>query len=92
MLTAESPVVRSPRVLWRAGAFGVVVLAPGQERPVVVDGSGVALWELLEHVRPFGDVVSALAARFGVDRTTVECDARPIVEALVALGACEVRG
>jgi hypothetical protein len=90
MVTADAVVGRSSGVLWRTGPFGVVLLAPAMDRPVVVAGSGAALWESLVVARPARDVVAELSARFGVDPVTVEHDVMPVLEHLVELGACEV--
>lgn len=90
MPATDTVVVRSPRALWRAGAFGVVVLGPDAPTPLVLEGTGVDLWEALAVPQSLTELAMALGARYAVDAELVARDIGPVVDALVGSGACEV--
>jgi hypothetical protein len=80
--------VRAPEVLWRAGAFGVVLAVPGRE-PLTLAGTGRALWDALaEPVTP-ADLVAGLADAFGADPEVVAADIEPVLAELGRVGALE---
>ena len=89
-LSASSPVHRAPGVLWRDGAFGVVILAPGSPEPQTLTGTGRSLWQALaEPVTP-SELARALAAEYGAQPERVAADIIPVLEQLCAVGAVEV--
>lgn len=77
--------VRRPDVLARRGAFGVLLLAPTAEQPVLLEGTGVDLWDALEHPRTDEDLAVGLASVFGADPTTVAADIRTALDQLGAV-------
>ena len=86
-----STVSRSHDALWRAGDFGVVVLAADADEPVILEGTGAAVWNALASPCTADALVSELAQRFGVaDRARVEHDVLPYVAELEHLGVVEV--
>ena len=90
MATADIVVARSPRVLWRSGPFGVVVLGPDSATPLVLEGTGAVLWEELGAPRSMTELAAGLAARYDVAADVVARDIEPVIDALLASGACEV--
>ena len=80
---------RSPAVLVRSGAFGVVVLGRHGEVPVTLAGTGVAVWEALARPCRLDELVARLAERFAVDPETIRADVAPAVDHLVSVGILE---
>jgi hypothetical protein len=82
-VTAGRRLVRSPTVLWRRTAFGVVVRTV--EGPVVaLEGSGAALWDRLEQPATPAELADALAARYDAPVEVVADDIAPVLDDLVA--------
>lgn len=90
MPATDLVVARSPRALWRSGPFGVVVLGPGAATPVVLEGTGVVLWDELTEPHSVRELAATLGARYAVATDVVARDIGPVVDALIASGACEV--
>ena len=88
--TAAGRWVRSSRVLHRSGGFGVVALARDRDRPMTLQGTGVALWELLAVPHTTTELISEMADRFGVEDTVVGADLEQALGRLVAAGLVEV--
>ena len=82
-------IARSPDVLTRTGAFGVVILAGGARLPVTLQGSGARLWHLLAIPRTESELVNELARHYGADPTMVAADIGPALSRLAELGALE---
>jgi hypothetical protein len=75
---------RNERTLWRAGPDGsLVVLAPTDQQPYVVHGSGAALWRALAEPRTTAEVAADLASSFGVASDVIIRDIEPVFAALV---------
>jgi hypothetical protein len=75
-------------VLWRAGAFGVVLGVPGGE-PITLTGTGRALWDALaEPVTP-AELAAGLADAFAADPEVVAADIAPVLAELGRVGALE---
>ncbi len=77
--------VRNPDVLTRRGAFGVLLLAPTADQPLLLEGTGVDLWDALDRPRTGGDVAAELASVFDADPATVAADVRAALEELGAV-------
>lgn len=80
---------RSPQALWRAAEHQVLVLPRGRQEPVILEGTGVALWAALDRPTTLPTLVATLAENFGADPASVERDVRPALDQLVALGVLE---
>ncbi len=80
---------RVPEVLWREGAFGVVVLAPGEAEPQTLTGTGPALWAALVMPVTPEDLAAELGRRFGVEPARVAADISPVLTELARIGAIE---
>jgi hypothetical protein len=78
-------------VLWRDGAFGVVLLAPGAHEPLTLAGTGRALWAALERPVTITALARELAATFSVGRDRVKRDIAPTLAELARIGAIEER-
>jgi Coenzyme PQQ synthesis protein D (PqqD) len=76
--------LRSERVLWRRSHASVLVMSPGHEEVVSLQGPGTTLWELLARPTTISDVVRALAGIYGVAAETVAKDVIPVLDDLVA--------
>lgn len=76
-------------MLWRAGDFGMVLLAPTGREPVILEGTGRVLWEALaEPVTPTA-LAEDLARAFGADAERVASDITPFLAELTRIGAIE---
>ncbi len=76
---------RADGVLWREGAFGVVVLADAAE-PRTLEGTGRALWHALAAPVTANDLATGLAREFGVDRDRIVADIAPVLAELTRIG------
>jgi coenzyme PQQ synthesis protein D (PqqD) len=81
---------RRPDVLWRRSLDAVLFLSPDADEPHTLTGSGPEVWELLVEPRTLAGIADELAARHGVETTTIEREVRPMLDELVELGALEV--
>jgi hypothetical protein len=72
-------------VLWREGAFGVVVQA-GEAEPRTLEGTGRALWRALAAPVSAGELAAELAREFGVDRDRIVADIAPVLAELTRIG------
>ena len=80
--------VRTPTTLWRVAGARLALLSDGEEAsPLVVSGSSVLLWELLETPISLEDLAAELADAYGVDPRVVAADLEPVLERLGAAGA-----
>lgn len=85
-MTDPKGVVARADVLWRTVIDGVLILSRGADEPVLLTGSGVALWSALDQPASLADVVHRLARDHQTDRATVESDLAPVVADLVDRG------
>jgi dTDP-4-amino-4,6-dideoxygalactose transaminase len=77
---------RDERTLYRTAPDRVVLLAPGGDDPIVLHGTGVALWQALDCPQNTGDLVARLAAEFHADPVAVRYDIEPVLARLDAAG------
>jgi hypothetical protein len=82
----------SPRVYSRALADEVVLLDFGRGEYYGLDEVGALLWKTAEKKGSIGDAVTAILARYDIDRARVETDVLALTEELVAEGLIEVVG
>jgi hypothetical protein len=78
-------------VLWRDGAFGVVLLTPHSRDPLTLSGTGRALWVSLARPATVAELADDLAAVFDTEPEQVRADIAPVLEELVRMGALEAR-
>jgi hypothetical protein len=88
-LTPERRVRRARGVLWRAGGFGVVLLAPASREPLTLAGTGPALWDELAEPRTAAQLRDRLADAFGADPARVAADLETALTELARVGAIE---
>lgn len=82
---------RDERVLWRRSFERIVLLAPGRDEPLVLDGIGRLVWELLDEPRRAPVLHAALAELFERDVDDVDRELTPFLEELRAAGALVLR-
>jgi hypothetical protein len=78
----ERRLARDSRVLFRTSRHFVVVLGPGVVDPVVLRGTGIALWAALDQPRSLQALADSLAATFDADPVDVRADIAPVIERL----------
>jgi len=83
---AQRPVRRRADVLWRVAGGHAVLLAPEAATPLVVTGSGAALWDVLGQPLPADAVATTLAQRHGVSVDDVRDDVERAMSELAAHG------
>jgi hypothetical protein len=78
----------SSRVAWVGEADRVVLLHLDrlEELPVVLSGSGAAIWHAVDGARDIEEVTGTVAEAFDVQPETVEADVRAFLEDLAARG------
>lgn len=80
---------RRPGVLERRGPFGVALWALDADEPVVLAGTGPAVWEALAAGGTTDGLAATLAAAFGADPARVAADIAVTLEALARAGVAE---
>lgn len=83
---------RSDRTLWRWTTDGVVLLTPSNAEPVVLNGSGAALWDVLADARTPAEIGEALAPDYGTAPELLAPDIDVFIEQLAAIEAIEPSG
>ena len=81
---------RNPEVLSRRHANGVLLLCPGAESPLFLEGSAPAIWALLERPASLGDLAEDLAEVFGGAAGTLIADLKSLLDNLLIEGALSV--
>ena len=81
---------RREDVLWRRSLDTVLLLPPMASEPVILAGTGPAVWEVLAAAVSAAELAAELAGCFGADTVEVEQDLEPVIERLVALGVVDV--
>ena len=56
----------------------------------MLEGTGVVLWEELGAPKSMTALAASLAARYDIPAAVVARDIEPVVDALLASGACQV--
>jgi hypothetical protein len=78
---------RDERTLSRSAPDFVVLLAPDGDDPIVLRGTGVALWQALDRPQNTEELANRLAAEFHADPVAVRSDIEPVIARLGAAGA-----
>ena len=86
-MTAASTWRRDARTLWRRSGNRFVVLAPEHDDILVLEGTAALTWQLLVEPIEEGELLSLLAAHFGVTHDEVADQLLPFLEALLGFGA-----
>lgn len=81
----------APAALWRRSGARVVVDVPDRPTPLVLTGPAAHAWTLLSEPTDESRLFHALAAHFGVPRTTVAEELPPVLTELVQAGALTCR-
>lgn len=81
-LTLETPLRRGP-VLWRRSGDQVMIRRRGDDRLIVLAGTGVALWEGLAAPTTLGALVEDLAVAHDAATETVDRDLRTTLASLL---------
>jgi hypothetical protein len=82
---------RGERVLWRRSFERIVLLAPERDEPLVLEGTGRLVWELLDEPRPGSALNATLSELFHRDVDEVDREVAPFLAELRAAGALVVR-
>jgi hypothetical protein len=82
---------RNPEIVWRQGAFGIVLFPPRGDEPLTLSGTGAAVWDALATPSTESELVNRLGERFAVDPNRVRADVTPLLTRLTELGALEER-
>jgi hypothetical protein len=80
LITPTTVLTRAPGTLERRTETSVVVLA--DEPPIVLRGTGVAIWNAFASPRAVGDVAAALADSYGAPVDVVQREMVPVLEDL----------
>ncbi|MET0728077.1 MAG: PqqD family protein [Acidimicrobiales bacterium] len=89
--SVEAPcLARATALVWRHVHDGVLV-RPLDGRLLRLEGTGPALWSLLEQPLGFDLLVDALAEQYDAEHDTVAADLAPVIETLVAQGVLQWR-
>ncbi|MFQ5558344.1 MAG: PqqD family protein [Acidimicrobiales bacterium] len=86
MTLGPHTVVGRAEVLWRTVLDGVLVRVRGSDDTVLLAGTGVALWRVLDEPTPVRQVVERLAAEHGASSERVAADLDPVLDDLIARG------
>ena len=83
-VTAGGQWSRSPDALWRSTLDAVVLLSAARSDtdPLVIDGPGVQLWEILEESVTIDQIVEQLSETFDGDREVMAHDISGLLERL----------
>jgi dTDP-4-amino-4,6-dideoxygalactose transaminase len=77
---------RDERTLARCAPDRVVLLPPDGDDPIVLHGTGVALWLALDRPQNTDELATRLAVEFHSDRAAVRSDIEPVLARLGAAG------
>jgi len=81
---------RNPEVLSRRHANGLLLLCPGAESPVFLEGSAPAIWALLECPASLDQLAEDLAEVFGRSSEALISDLKSLLENLMIVRALSV--
>ncbi|MEI6570156.1 MAG: PqqD family protein [Actinomycetes bacterium] len=90
MAKASAVIKQSPEVISRAGPFGVVILAPRDLEPRLLEGSARLVWDLLSDWSTTQNIAESLAELFGADHGVVSRDVEMVINELIATEAVVV--
>lgn len=90
MAKASAVIKQSPTVISRSGPFGVVILAPKDLEPRLLEGSACLVWDLLSDWSTREDIAESLAKLFGEDHGVISRDIEMVIDELIATEAVVV--
>lgn len=90
MAHASASIKQSHEVITRSGPFGVVILAPSDLEPRLLEGSARFVWELLSDWSTPAAISTRLAEMFGEDLVVVSRDVDVLIDELIATNAVVV--
>lgn len=85
--TARRSFHRSSKVLFRRHLGGTLLLAPEQAEPLLLDGVGALVWDLLEEPTTFEVLVGDIATAFQRPTSDIAGDINVLLEHLMIVGA-----
>jgi dTDP-4-amino-4,6-dideoxygalactose transaminase len=77
---------RDERTLSRSAPGFVVLLPPNGDEPIVLRGTGIALWRALDRAQNTEELANRLAQEFHADPASVRSDIEPVIARLGAAG------
>jgi Coenzyme PQQ synthesis protein D (PqqD) len=83
---ATHPWRRSERTLSRSAPGLVMVLGPERGDPIVLRGTGVALWRALDRSQSTDELAISLAEEFDASPDAVRADIEPVLAQLSVAG------
>ncbi|MGH8976994.1 MAG: PqqD family protein [Acidimicrobiia bacterium] len=86
MERATHPWRRDERTLSRSAPGRVVLLGPDGDDPIVLRGTGVALWRALDRPQSTDELTISLAKEFDANPDAVRSDIEPVLAQLSAAG------
>ena len=78
---------RAERVLYHHTVGHVLLLPRGEQQPLVVSGTGAAVWDRLARPCSVEELAGELAHEYGADAATIAADVEPVLRTLEAHGA-----
>lgn len=75
---------RQPRALWRRSSDRIIVLPPEQAEPLLLEGTGTLIWELLEHPMEEHTLVDLLARATTAEQAIIAPEVRSFLTRLAA--------
>jgi len=89
-LPAAHSLISRSDVLWRRVPGGVLVRVIGSLDNTLIEGTGVAMWDLIKEPTRFDDLCLRLAEAHGADTSTVAVDLTPTLRELELRGVISV--
>ena len=80
---------RATDVLWRSSLDSVMILGRADTEPLVLAGTGGAVWDLLAVPIRLADLATLLANRYGAPIDEIISDVAPVLVRLERSGAIE---
>lgn len=88
----DEPIYRRNDVLWRRTYDRVLILIPGRDGILTLQGSGRDLWAALEEPGSVQALAQRLAAIYAAPVEHIASDIVPVIDDLARRGAVIVRG
>ena len=79
---------RAPTVLWRRSGEHTVILGAGHEGPLLLDGCGPQIWQLLAVPHESEQLLEALGEMYGEAPEALRPEITTFLDQLASIGAC----
>jgi hypothetical protein len=89
-MAPEVFIARADGALWRRTVDRVLVLPDRLAAPVVLSGTAVTLWDLLESATPVQRIPHELATRFEVSVDRIEADLQTALDQMRKLSVIDI--